>query len=382
MQNYPRCLIIADDLTGAMDSASPFAARGVDCLVMTGVDAECARAAAQVLTVNTESRHLSAQQAAARVREAWRKFGVDRPVLIKKIDSTLRGQVIAETAALLQASGRTHAVVAPAFPAQGRTVTNGVVHVNGVALAHTGFAMDALAPPPLAPLHELFNAVGLRACTAPARGSCEGADIVVPDALTEMDLTQIVDAVRGGLAQALWVGSAGLTRALANAMAQASPRAPRFAERGRLLFVVGSRAAQSAAQVAALRAIDGTRVIDLHPATEVEWPQHAAQLVLRAPQEGGDAEAVARDLARRALQLLETGDASVLIATGGDTALAILVAAGVSALRVMGELTPGIPFAQLEGNGRARWLVTKAGGFGTPDTFVDIARRLRSGAEA
>src|SRR3954466_9481969 len=157
-----RVVIVADDLTGAMDSSGPFAARGIKTWVVA-MPMRCDPAlleSARVVSVNTETRHLPATEAAARVREIVRHLGCERfNVVVKKIDSTLRGNVAAETLALMDASGRREAVVAAAFPAQGRTVRDGRVLVDGKPLAETAFARDALSPPPLMPA--TFLVVGL-----------------------------------------------------------------------------------------------------------------------------------------------------------------------------------------------------------------------------
>ena len=134
MTRQPRVLIVADDLTGAMDSAGPFAALGMETWVVAVPmrSDPSTLESARVVSVNTDSRHLRAAEAALRVRGIARHLGADAfDIVIKKIDSTLRGNVVAETMALLEASGRREAVVAAAFPAQGRTVRGGIVHVDG-----------------------------------------------------------------------------------------------------------------------------------------------------------------------------------------------------------------------------------------------------------
>ncbi|KPK33324.1 MAG: hypothetical protein AMJ66_05580, partial [Betaproteobacteria bacterium SG8_40] len=127
-----RVLIVADDLTGALDTAGPFAQQGLVTKVVAQpmqCDAD-SLGGARVVSVNTASRHLPADAAADRVRQCARIFSGQRfDYVFKKIDSTLRGNVVAETIALIEASGRSSALVAPAFPAQGRTVMAGVVHV-------------------------------------------------------------------------------------------------------------------------------------------------------------------------------------------------------------------------------------------------------------
>ena len=91
-------------------------------------------------------------------------------------------------------------------------------------------------------------------------------------------------------------------------------------------------------------------------------------------------EQVARTLARSAVRVLRNRPVEALVATGGDTAVAILEALGRRALQVVGDLLPGIPYCRLDLDGRRLWLVTKAGGFGTPDTLIEIVRRLRGEA--
>src|SRR6267142_267833 len=114
MVSPARVLIVADDLTGAMDSAGPFAAFGVETWVVA-VPMRCDPASlhsARVISVNTDTRHLSGVQAAARVNEVVRHLGVGGfDIIVKKIDSTLRGNVVAETMALLDVSGRREAMV-------------------------------------------------------------------------------------------------------------------------------------------------------------------------------------------------------------------------------------------------------------------------------
>jgi uncharacterized protein YgbK (DUF1537 family) len=392
MTENPRVLIVADDLTGAMDSAGPFAEIGVETWVVAA-PMQCDPATivrASVVSVNTDSRHLPAAQAATRVRDIVRRIGPEAfDVVVKKIDSTLRGNVVAETLALLETSGRRGAVIAPAFPAQGRTVKSGVVHVNGVPLAETAFARDALSPPPLAPLQQVFAEArpGLDVAVAGAAddfGSGSNIRVWIADGATDADLAATVNAVQNQLGELLLAGSAGITKPLARAcfgaaVAQAVPEKLT----GTIVFAVGSRAIQSAEQVESLLQEPGTRM--LH-APNGRLPQQefpvVRNLVLKATtgEEGkeGDARQVAADMARNAIDAARRMHAQALVATGGDTAFAILTVTGNPALQVLGDLMPGIPYARIRVDGAPLWLVTKAGGFGGRDTFRQIARRLRA----
>ena len=163
----PKVQIIADDLTGALDVAGPFAARGHSTFVVVK-DEGCAPdqfAGAAVLSINSASRHLAADAAAARVRSIVERLCTPAgEICIKKIDSTAaRERRSGDARDAMHALGRANAIVVPAFPAQGRTVAGGMVHVDGVPLPQTGFARDALSPPPLAPLDQVFRSAAHQA---------------------------------------------------------------------------------------------------------------------------------------------------------------------------------------------------------------------------
>jgi len=376
-----------------MDSAGPFAAAGVETWVVAS-PMQCDPASlrtASVVSINTDSRHLPAAQAAARIRETVRRLGAgDFQVIIKKIDSTLRGNVVAETLALLEASGRTNAIVAPAFPAQGRTVSGGIVYVKGVPLAQTGFAKDALSPPPLAPLHEVFaNAkAGMRAESVAASDAFEGGGdgVWVVDSAVDADLARMVETIRPRLGTLLLAGSAGLTQALARTCFAASVASTGIGKiKGTIVFAVGSRAAQSAEQVEALQSEPDTSVMRAPNGRLQNGEIPAARnLVIKATADDagreGDAVQVAADMAHHAIDVARRTGAEALVATGGDTAIAILEASGNPALQVLGDLMPGIPYARIRIDGNPLWLVSKAGGFGGRDTFREVAQKLRGDA--
>jgi len=218
-----RVVIVADDLTGAMDVAGPLADRGLPTLAVASHEG-CKPADLEtgtVISINADTRHLSAADAARRThRIASELVDAGAQILIKKIDSTLRGNVVSETLAMLDATRRSAAVVAPAFPGQGRTVREGVVHVDGAPLSGTNFARDALSPPPLQPLHLLFTRAAQGAAVQLLRPSqspeliADQRQILVFDAQTDADLEQIVRNLQGDLQRVLLVGSAGIAQAV------------------------------------------------------------------------------------------------------------------------------------------------------------------------
>ena len=156
-----RLVVLSDDFTGALDTGVQFAGTGVETVVTT-LHADGSLPAAQrctVLVVDTESRHLTAEAAGARVRDTVLRIrhgiGVDaqaelpgdpRILWYKKTDSLLRGNIGSELAALMDAAGGGELAFVPAFPATGRTTTGGVQYLDGVPIDRTPFAPDQLNP--------------------------------------------------------------------------------------------------------------------------------------------------------------------------------------------------------------------------------------------
>src|SRR5882724_1555236 len=126
----PPATLIADDLTGACDAGALFAGRGRVAVFVTPATPGPEW---NVAAVDTESRGLAPHRAAKAIRAAAERLGtrLAQGLLFKKIDSTLRGPVGAELESLLAASGRTSALVCPAFPGQHRVVVDGTLLVNG-----------------------------------------------------------------------------------------------------------------------------------------------------------------------------------------------------------------------------------------------------------
>jgi D-threonate/D-erythronate kinase len=392
----PKVVIVADDLTGALDVAGPFATRGHATWVAVDhrqVDA-AQFAGAQVLSVNAASRHLPSPLAASLVEETIERLcppGTE--ILIKKIDSTLRGNVAAETLAAMHAAHRPNAIVIPAFPAQGRTVARAMVHVLGVPLPQTSFARDALSPPPRDPLDQVFQTAASNAvvCAVPPHGpfalSAPGAQprIYVVDSATDADLRTTVEALGERLRHCVLVGSAGIAAAVAQVCMGDRPHPPLPQVGGDVLVVVGSRAEQSAVQVEMLEKQPDVGVFTAPngqlPDAQIMSDRRPVAVLraVAAPNRAvADASDVARMLAQDALRVLQARRVEALLATGGDTAIAILHCLGVAALQVMGDLLPGVPYARLQLAGRPIWLITKAGGFGTPQTMREVVTRLRA----
>jgi 4-hydroxythreonine-4-phosphate dehydrogenase len=368
---------------------------------------------ATVFAIDADSRRLPPALAAARHRSLIEARLAPGVRLIKKIDSTLRGQPAAELRACIEAlhhcSAGVMAIVAPAFPATGRTTEGGRVYLDGVPLEKTPlWARDHSYPS--ADLVAVLEAEGLRARLLPlaeARGEAvagiaaaldAGVQALVCDALLPGDLDAIARAGLRFGARILWTGSGGIAAALAAAEGPAEvpllPLAP--AGRGGLLVVIGSVAEVSRAAAARLVEAGAVRPFSLPPALLLEdaAPSEAGAAIAGALAAGEDVLVdIAADgepdlsrgglMAERLAAVLAPAapHAAGLFATGGETACALLGRLGVTGIRLLDELEPGVPLGVTIGRApdmHAIPVMTKAGAFGTADTIVRSLERLRT----
>ncbi len=143
-------LAFADDLTGALEAGAHFAGQGLPALVTV----EQVTGSHPVHVIDTESRHLPPPAAA----EALLQFaGADAPIVYKKTDSSLRGNIAAELTLLQDIFANRTVSYIPAYPALGRTVRDGHLFVNGIPVHRTEFATDLLNPVPDSSIQRLLT---------------------------------------------------------------------------------------------------------------------------------------------------------------------------------------------------------------------------------
>jgi uncharacterized protein YgbK (DUF1537 family) len=401
----PSLTVIADDLSGAADCAAVCVERGLSAMVALrpGVRPRDI----DVWSVDGDTRAMTEESAAA-VSETVAETASD-DLLFKKLDSTLRGHVGAELAAALGARRRrrpdTMAILAPAYPALGRTTVGGRQRLHGRPLEEAeiwrreGDAGDAS-------LVRMMRASGLsaalypldavRGASAPAamRELARAADVLVCDAETDEDLFSIARASLALDRGAIWAGSAGLAGSLVEALALARPavRPAIPALRGSRLFVVGSRSGVAVRQAAAVAAEEGVVSIETDPtASQADLKAcGAVEKVTSALDAGRDAIVWQHEImdspagmgARRcsdlaAILAARCEQIGALVATGGDTARCLLDALGVEALELVAEIEAGAPLSLTVG-GRRFPIITKAGAFGGDATLVNCLSYLRA----
>lgn len=388
-----RTIVLADDLTGANDTAVQFANDGWRTYSLFSEEMPEGLLDADLVAIarSLETRPMADDEARAVTRGAIIQAlsdGVDRAYL--KIDSTVRGSVAAQVAGALEGMPGSAAVVCPAYPALGRTVEDGIVMVNGVAVNETAIGNDPVTPVTTGDLTEIIPGA-VSVVTLPFERS-PGAVYVV-DARTEDDLAELALRVAGD-PRLLPVGSAGLARHVSHEWSRSIGRTPSRVGTGTAPRVVvmasslnpvsreqGDRAVNDAGAV--LYEFSEAQLVD--PASVDRWAaslgdERAVISVVRSLGERGPAASraataaqVAAGLARATLALIGEDSKVAVLVLGGDGAAALLGLVGAEALRVEGLLSEGVPFGTVIG-GRLDGLTvaTKAGGFGQPETITEI----------
>jgi uncharacterized protein YgbK (DUF1537 family) len=385
--------LIADDLTGACDAGALFSGAGPIGIVTDGLAVDPHR---DVVAADTETRSLDAGEAAKEVRDMARhlapRFALGPAV--KKLDSTLRGQVAAELDAMLLATGLRAALVCPTFPAQGRTVVDGILRVDGIPAHESPIGRDPFYPGPTSSVIDIVKDgaertvahLRLRDLRSSHEELCRALDeaageLIVADAETDADLDALARAALVVDPPLLLAGSAGLAGALARALKYPPP--PRAMPRTRRwLIVAGSVHPATRAQIRALADADtsGCWVDGGEPDTgsvlEALVQGRPAYIATNPPGDGAAARRgheMAAALAAVAADMVARAEPDVVAATGGDTAWALLEALGATRLEITGAPLSGLAIGTLATrDGSTLSLLTKAGGFGAPDLFLSL----------
>jgi uncharacterized protein YgbK (DUF1537 family) len=341
--------LLADDLTGACDAAAAFLPTGRAVRVWLGASASFL-ASEPVQAFNTDSRSLSPAKASRIVARAAAALTLNpQTLLFKKIDSAARGPFAAEILAARRAFGSRAILLAPAFPAAGRTVRNGILEIQDATGQCTQVDIASLFP---SSSRSLITLVSRPEDLVAAFHT--GKSVLLCDSSTQTDLEAFVRAAQK-LPGLLFAGSAGLARALAGHDAR-SIRCVPPPSATRTLLIAGSDHPVTKLQLEHLDRID-SRTVQVLPLDFS--PSDRAHI----------------------LDAFRTFAPQALILTGGDTALLAAGTLGAHSFILQGELAPGIPWGIVQG-GMAEGciVITKSGAFGAPTVFNEILSALRGPA--
>ena len=409
-------LIVADDLTGALDSAVPFLHPGhanvfaVDSnsLVKSGLphlpSFHSNNSPVQtVVSTWTDSRSLGPSAAKVAAAQATKWF-LEADLLFVKIDSTLRGNPAAHLDGALEAwrvgNPRAFAVICPSHPAMGRTVVKGQVFDHLTSITESAASMDPVSSASSSLLSEIFaQSVNLElqdiSCTLAQHDNNAGenpATNVYIDATTPEDLKKIAAAIISLGNVAVAVGSAGLANAIAELrQSERTTEETQFSGSQRetqepvapprTLVLMTSLHPIARMQLAALKTSD----FDVQMGPDDVSNVHSNVVVVTTPDRTDPSARftplvssnVAINAASRAAALLRAEWFDSVVVIGGDGASTLLREVGATAIELSSQLLPGVPLGIIHGGlFHGMTIATRSGGFGDETNLIEILCEL------
>ena len=420
--------VIADDLTGANDTAVQFAKCGIRTCVKLGCNGETIQSEeSDVIVIDTDSRDMKADAAYRVVKKACEAVKAQQVENIyKKVDSTLRGNLGAEIAAADDVFHPDAVVIAPAFPSNQRITIGGYHFLDGMPIELTEIAHAPKTPVKESQIKKLLQkqtkcriaSISLSVMKKGVEATQQAVEQcllrnerwIVFDVADEDDF-DIIFAAMQFCKNVLWVGSAGLANHLpkhykwSEKKKTALPSLP-----GSVLIVAGSVSHITQRQIKEVMQKPGICFVKLTmPQVFTDRDaviaycrekinQHIAagfdvlfvsavsdedvSETMRAGRECGMrakevSELTAGTLAE-VVQGLHLKGISGLVLTGGDTAIHVCKAIGAKSIEILEEISNGVPLGCLIGGAcQSMKVVTKAGAFGAKDVFSKAVEQIK-----
>ena len=417
--------IIADDLTGANDTALQYFKKGCSSRVVIDIAENILESDdVDVWAISTESRNIDKQEALDKIIEVAQKTKElsKGESYYKKIDSTLRGNTGLEIVALLEALEKDVAIVAPAYPEEGRTTVGGYQLLNGIPIERTQCALDPKSPiydsciadilkkDINSQLHSLIANIDFNVVVKGAGPIVlkinelvqKGKKIIIVDAVSNVDLEQIALAIEKSQYDILPCGSAGLANALSKNIGEDIQREhvaniPKYPK----LILSGSATQLCANQIQKLKEdrndifyVDLTtediiKDVDLEKieliceklSQNVDVVIHSSLIndelkdedalnkLIEASIAKNEFPSRITDFLANVLYEIHNRVNFILIMVGGETSFKCAQKINSVYLEILDAIAPAIPLC-IDMNGQI--ITTKSGNFGTNSTLIEI----------
>lgn len=423
--------IIADDLTGANDTALQFHQKGAHTKIL--LDSECApkvKAGTEVWALSSESRNVPAEVAVSRVERAVSTFteNFSFDYYYKKIDSTLRGNIALETLTMLNILEYDAAVIMPAFPQEGRITVGGYHLAKGVPIGRTEMAIDPHSPiteshvPTLLATQlgeqvaDIIGVIDLRTVMNGAGPILmrinelinEGKRLIVADSTSLTDIEQIALAIKKCDKKILPTGTAAGAQVLSKYWLAGIEKEPVNVSLGNLpkLIISGTATQITANQIKKLEqsddyeninfiALEASEILEEVSDNLVERVVtnlksgvtvciHTSDLIANFDGFSEDsfnaeltkdrfADRITDFLAKLTQNVVEKTDV-ILITLGGETSYKCCKAISSNELQLVDEVTSAISLCS---DINRKWVITKSGNLGNSNTLIEILNYLK-----
>ena len=419
---------IADDLTGANDTALQFAKRNIKSCVKINFANDDFTQDKDVIVIDSDSRDLNANEAYEKVHDicsAIKQY--DIRCIYKKIDSTLRGNIGAEIKAVDDVFKPELVIIAPAYPVNKRITIGGYHLLNGMPIELTeianapktpvkeSFVLNILAnqvhDKKMALLDFLTIKRGVGAIESEIKNLVSnGINWIVCDTVEDKNFMAIMDAVKS-FKEILWVGSAGLADYITYFYNWIGKECyEKDTRKGPVLICAGSVSHTTQEQVKTLLEHEDVNLLKLDIGKilidKIQLEKYKIELqsmlktdkdiLIATAQDDDDVlkainigkklnlsgKQVSEQVAVIMADLVSSIDLNLLsgmILTGGDIAVHICRAIGADSIEVISEIDTAIPLGYVQGKNLDKlFVVTKAGAFGKHDAFIKSVKAIKN----
>lgn len=423
--------IIADDLTGANDTALQFHNRGASTKIL--LDSDCVpkvKAGTEVWALSSESRNIPVEDAVKKVQSSVKTFldNFTFDYYYKKVDSTLRGHIARETLTMLEILEYDAAIIIPAFPQEGRITVGGYHIAKGVPIGRTEIAIDPLSPiteshvPTLLKsqlddsLEGIIGTIDLRTVMNGAGPVLmrinelikEGKKLIIADSTSITDIEQIALAIKKCDKKLLPTGTAAGAQVLSKYWLAGIEKEEVSVKIGNLpKFIVSGTATQiTANQIKKLEQSDDFDDVNFIALTATEILEgvtdtvvdrivsnlssgvtvcvHTSDLIANFDGFSEDsfnaeltkdkfAGMITDYLANLTHRVLDRIDV-ILVTLGGETSYKCCKAINSNELKLVDEVTAAI---SISSDINHKWIITKSGNLGNSNTLIDILNYLK-----
>ncbi len=424
--------IIADDLTGANDTALQFMLNGADTNIFLSGDSieNNNDSQSQAWAISTESRNVSPKDAFEKVKNAAHLVidSLNPDYIYKKIDSTVRGNIAVEVMSILEVIKWDAAVIMPAFPQEGRITVGGYQLLKGVPIERTEMAMDPHSPITESHLPTLIKSqlgenladiVGVIDLKTVLDGAgpillklndliADGKKIIIADSVLTTDLEQIVLAMRRSNYKILPVGNAAAAKVLSDdwfpplesheKLSVKLPQLPKF-------IVSGSATQITANQInkleqsgeydekcliielnmnTVLSGLDDSlverivsnlkndNIVLVHTSNLIKNFDGFAEESIKAELTKSGLASVITDYLAQLTKAVVERTKAILITLGGETSYKCCNAINANQLKLIDEVLPAIALSKSAKSDQ--WIVTKSGNLGGVNTLIEILK--------
>jgi len=348
-------VVIADDLTGAVELAGIGLSHGLKVEVSLELTPS---AQADLLVIATDTRSKAEEFAVADIQYLSRALPDLKPSLIfKKVDSVLRGHVMAELRAQMTALGLEKALLVPANPSLGRTIEEGQYLINGKPINETGFANDPEFPVKTAAIAGLLRSSAMDLYIRKSNKGFEDVGVTVGETASLADIDSWASKVD---ANTLAAGGAGFFKALLKGIGQDQLKDD-HAVGARKLFVSGTAFKESAVRIQGLaekgivsympdslltKNIDDNAVENWASEIENKLDIYQTAIIAIHPECKLEQGIAAPELRERTALVIKTlfkrTEINELLIEGGSTAFSVLAQLGIKALYPVKEYATGV----------------------------------------